>query len=40
MGERMWMGRQGILSISTNDLGSFKEDKKRTGARLSIQSVQ
>ncbi len=36
----IWMGRQGLLSISTNDLGSFKEGQKRNGVMLSIESVQ
>jgi hypothetical protein len=40
MGVGMWIGREGFLYISTNDLGSFKEGQRRTGAILSIQSVK
>jgi hypothetical protein len=40
MGIPNGIGRRGILSVSTNDLGSFKEGQKRTGAMLSILSVQ
>jgi hypothetical protein len=40
MGVQKWMGRWGILSKSTNDLESFKEGQRRTGATLSIKSVQ
>ncbi len=40
MGVGMWIGRWGLLSVLTNDFGIFKEGQKRTGATLSIQSVQ
>jgi hypothetical protein len=40
MGVHMWMGRRGIVSVSTNDVGSFMEGQMRTGATLTVQSVQ
>ncbi len=37
MGVRMWMGRQGILSESTNDLGSYKEGQKELVLRCQFK---